>query len=574
MNKLFIAAIAAFTFASCSSESDGSGPSKGKQILGHIEKGPFVQGSEVTLTDLNKDLSQSGKSYTTNTTSDLGSFDFGQALELSSGLVELKTNGYFYNECTGSLSNSQITLKAIANTDGAASLNVNLLTHLEYSRVKYLVKSGKSFNEAKKQAEAEILKTFAIKDKIKSPEKVSLTDNDKNANILLAISSIMLYDKSEAEFSELIAKFSTDIEKDGTIDNNSLIEAIKEGQKSCHPSQIKKKMEEYYQSKGNNITIGDFSQYVDFNGDGVIDDKDEETPEDEFYSTPSDGYYNEEEVTALLSNIYTSAREYIAYQNELDVMRLNNNNVQRITPDFELVSNAWNAGYSFDALARDFINKLDRRHYDFSFDIEPYLTTAKALRAFVLYNMAMEWGRIPILDGNEPSVAMYVDQRDAYDYCLNFLLKVQIPDAKLSGTLYFTQRAADVLKAEIYLALGKMDAAWQWMGEARQMMDEARQILNTIPSDDVFEMRKETNMNEKIEIYSADYIKYLKDEADYKDNSGEWFKNRKTNYGTFAALRRMGIVQTLTGIDSHYNLLPIPDQARHLNPNLKQNAGY
>lgn len=569
MNKLFIAAIAAFTFASCSSESDGSGSPKGKHILGHIEKGPFIQGSEVTLTDLNKDLSQSGKSYTTYTTSDLGSFDFGQALDLSSGLVELKTSGYFYNECTGSLSNSQITLKAIANTDGAANLNVNLLTHLEYSRVKYLVKSGKSFNEAKEQAEEEILKTFAIKDKIISPEKVSLTDNDKNANILLAISSIMLYDKSEAEFSELIAKFSTDIEKDGTINNNSLIEAIKEGQKSCHPSQIKKKMEEYYQSKGNNITIGDFSQYVDFNGDGVIDDKDEETPEHDL--TATEVVYNEEKMTELLSNIYTSAREYIAYQNELDVMRLNNNNVQRITPDFELVSNAWNAGYSFDALARDFINKLDRRHYNFSFDIEPYLTTAKALRAFVLYNMAMEWGRIPILYYDEPSAAiMYADQQDAdivYNYCLDWLLNVQIPDAKLGGTLYFTQRAADVLKAEIYLALGRMGEAWQ-------IMDAARQILNTIPSDDVFEMRKETNMNEKIEIYSADYIKYLKDEADGKDNSGEWFKNRKTNYGTFAALRRMGRVQTLTGIDSHYNLLPIPDQARHLNPNLKQNAGY
>lgn len=85
---------------------------------------------------MNKDLSQSGKSYTTNTTSDLGSFDFGQTLDLSSWLVELKTSGYFYNECTGSLSNSQITLKAIADTDGTANLNVNLLTHLEYARVK------------------------------------------------------------------------------------------------------------------------------------------------------------------------------------------------------------------------------------------------------------------------------------------------------------------------------------------------------------------------------------------------------------------------------------------------------
>ena len=224
MNKIFIAAIvAAFTLTSCSSESDGPEGPRSKQILGHIEKGPFVQGSEVTLTDLNKDLSQSGKSYTTSTTSDLGSFDFGQTLSLSSGLVELKTSGYFYNECTGSLSNSQITLKAIADTDGADNMNVNLLTHLEYARVKYLVKNGKE------QAETEILNTFAVTDKITSPEKVSLTDNDKNANILLAISSIMLYDKTEAEFSEFIAKFSNDLENDGTIDNNSLKEAIRKG---------------------------------------------------------------------------------------------------------------------------------------------------------------------------------------------------------------------------------------------------------------------------------------------------------------------------------------------------------
>ena len=223
MNKLLLVAFAAlFTLASCGSSDDGSPYVPiSKQVAGHIEKGPFVQGSEVTLTDLNKDLSQSGKSFTTNTSSDLGSFDFGQTLDLSSGLVELKTSGYFYNECTGKLSNSQITLKAIANANETKNLNVNLLTHLEYARVKKLVKDGESFGKAKEQAENEILKTFAITDKMSTPEKVSLTDNNKDASILLAISSIMLYDKSEAEFSEFIAKFSNDLEKDGAIDEGT-----------------------------------------------------------------------------------------------------------------------------------------------------------------------------------------------------------------------------------------------------------------------------------------------------------------------------------------------------------------
>lgn len=565
MNKFLMAAIAAaFTLASCSSESDGPDGPRNTLILGHIEKGPFVQGSEVTLTDLNKDLSQSGKSYTTNTTSDLGSFDFGQTLDLSSGIVELKTNGYFYNECTGSLSNSQITLKAIADTDGATNLNVNLLTHLEYARVKYLVKSGKSFKQAKEQAESEILKTFAITDKIDLPEKVSLADNDKNAKILLAISSIMLYDKSEAEFSEFIAKFSNDLEKDGIIDNSQLKETIKKGQENCHPSQIKKKMEEYYQSKGSNIAIGDFSQFVDFNGDGVIDDKDEETQdvakpgtsigEETFLKT-------EENAQEVLNAIYISLRDYITYQNQLDAMRLYNDKVQQITSNYGLVSNAWNTGYKTDTYARQFIYILE--NHEFSFDTKAYVATSKALRALILYNMAMEWGRIPVVDGYDPSGAIYAEQSDAetvYDACLKELSEVQIPEYKNMEIVYFRQKAVDVLKAEIYLALGKKD--------------EAKKILNTIPSEDVFKLSSGTTGEKDIEIYSTDYINYLKKEANGKDNSAEWFVNRRNTYGTFAALRRLNKVQSLTNIDSHFNLLPIPAQEILNDPKLTQNTGY
>lgn len=564
MNKIFIAAIAAaFTLASCSSEGDRPEGPRSQQILGHIEKGPFVQGSEVTLTDLNKDLSQSGKSYTANTTSDLGSFDFGQTLDLSSGLVELKTSGYFYNECTGSLSISQITLKAIANTDGAANLNVNLLTHLEYARVKYLVKSGKSFKQAKEQAESEILKSFAITDKIASPEKVSLTDCDKNANILLAISSIMLYDKSEAEFSEFIAKFSNDIEKDGTIDNSQLKETIKKGQENCHPSQIKKKMEEYYQSKGSNVAIGNFSQFIDFNGDGVIDDKDEETLDvvNPGTSTEETFFKSEKEASYVLNSIYAGLHDYITYQNQLDAMRLYNDKVQQITSNYGLVSNAWNTGYNIDARARQFIYILENR--EFSFDTKGYLTTAKALRTLLLYNMAMEWGRIPVINGYDTSGAIYAEQSDAetvYNTCLKELSEVQIPEYKNMEKVYFRQKAVDVLKAEIYLALGKKD--------------EAKQILNTIPSGDVFVLSRITAEDKDIDIYSADYIKYLKEEANGKDNSAEWFVNRRTNYGTFAALRRLDKVQSLTNIDSHFNLLPIPAHEILANPKLTQNTGY
>lgn len=65
MNKiLFVAFAVVFALTSCSSsDDDGVGGPISTQIFGLIEKGPFVQGSEVTLTDLNKDLSQSGSHF-------------------------------------------------------------------------------------------------------------------------------------------------------------------------------------------------------------------------------------------------------------------------------------------------------------------------------------------------------------------------------------------------------------------------------------------------------------------------------------------------------------------------------
>ena len=77
-----------------------------------------------------------------------------------------------------------------------------------------------------------------------------------------------------------------------------------------------------------------------------------------------------------------------------------------------------------------------------------------------------------------------------------------------------------------------------------------------------------------VEVYSKEYIEYLKEESNGIDNSAKWFVNRKNDYGTFAALKRLGKVQSLAGIDSHYNLLPIPLKETYINPKLTQNPGY
>lgn len=566
MKKLLFAVFAvALVFASCSSNDDGASSKPiAKQVAGHIEKGPFVQGSEVTLTELNKDLSQTGKSFTTNTSSDLGSFDFGQTLELSSGLVELKTSGYFYNECTGALSSSQITLKAIADVNDSKTLNVNLLTHLEYARVKKLVKDGMAFSQAKEQAEKEILKTFAITDKISTPEKVSLTDNSKDAAILLAISSFMLYDKSEAEFSEFIAKFSNDLERDGTIDDSSIKEKIKAGQENCHPSAIKKRMEEFYEQKGSSITIGDFSAFVDFNGDGVIDDKDGETLDKvpDSIVTEDTLFATEDNVQAVISGMYVWLRDYVKGQNELDAIRLDNANVNTIHPGAALVCNTWGCGYRVNSMALIVAKGLTSK--SFPYDPMPYLAEANVLRAFVMYNMAMQWGRIPIVEETgSDRVNSYVqsETNDVLNFCLALLDQSKLPSndydaGRLNGD------AVKVLKAEIYLAMGDKS--------------KAAKEVKSLPAEDIFfiyETTPDGKPTGKIGLYSSDYVKLIKEEANGVDNSSEWFA-RGHVYGTFAALRRLGAVQDKTGIDAHYNLLPIPSVELMVCPKFTQNPGY
>ena len=111
------------------------------------------------------------------------------------------------------------------------------------------------------QAEKELLKFFGITDAISSPEIISITDNNRNSSILLAISTIMLYDRSEGEFTAFLAKFMNDFADNGMIDDLSVRNEIKEGQKHVHPKDVIERMKDYYSKQNVAINCDDFSGY-------------------------------------------------------------------------------------------------------------------------------------------------------------------------------------------------------------------------------------------------------------------------------------------------------------------------
>ncbi|SMG15571.1 fibrobacter succinogenes major paralogous domain-containing protein [Fibrobacter sp. UWB13] len=215
----------------CGGDSSSSGPNnnalpevvavKNKTISGISQKGPFVTGSVVKLYELDgESYAQTGKNFTGKITSDDGKFSI-SSVSLASQYALLEANGYFRNEIMGNKSQSTITLNALTDISDRKTVNINLLTHLEYERALYLVGKGKNVSSAKKQAESEILNEFGIKGEFASSEDLDIFSKGDGNAALLAFSVLMLRDLSEADFTELLTKFATDMEKDGIWDDEA-----------------------------------------------------------------------------------------------------------------------------------------------------------------------------------------------------------------------------------------------------------------------------------------------------------------------------------------------------------------
>ncbi|MCL4101510.1 hypothetical protein [Fibrobacter sp. HC4] len=188
---------------------------KDKSIAGVSQKGPFVTGSAVKLYELDGETyAQTGKSFTGKITSDNGEFGV-SSVTLASQYALLEASGYYRNEVSGKKSGGTITLNALTDLSDREKVNINLLTHLEYERALYLVGTGVNVPAAKKQAEAEIFNAFGIQGDFANSEDLNIFSKGEGNAALLAFSILMQGDRSEAELTELLTKFATDIEKDG-----------------------------------------------------------------------------------------------------------------------------------------------------------------------------------------------------------------------------------------------------------------------------------------------------------------------------------------------------------------------
>ncbi len=277
--RLFIFSIltSIFAFSGCGNskkknidDNQSSSETVSKNLKGFIQKGPFIQGSEIKVQELDSSLVPKGTTFLTETENDFGGFTLDKGF--SSPFLEVTASGFYFDEVRGKLSEAGIRFKVLSKPSENKPVNINILTTLERERIKHLInEQNKSFEEARVQAEREILDIFHIPDQINSNfQEMDIARKGEANAVLLAISAILQGTKSVAELSEMISKISQDIKTDGTLDNGTFINTITESNRNLNLPQIRDNLFKRYESLGLTIDVPKFEDYVDSDGDTVI----------------------------------------------------------------------------------------------------------------------------------------------------------------------------------------------------------------------------------------------------------------------------------------------------------------
>jgi len=216
------------TLTSCSDDNTSSASSDStRTIYGSSQKGPFIKGTQITLYGMNEKLHQTGTHFSTKIDNNQGLYTL-KNIPLEDRYAWLNANGYYIDEITGDTSAQSISLNSLVDLQNRDQFNINILTHLSFYRILNLVKNGKSVEEAKHQAETEVLKAFGFTEEEESFDQLDILNSSEGDAKLLAISLMMLTAADVGEVTDRLATIAIDLEEDGIWDDSTLIKQIKD----------------------------------------------------------------------------------------------------------------------------------------------------------------------------------------------------------------------------------------------------------------------------------------------------------------------------------------------------------
>ena len=271
--RYFWVILSVFWLWTCSGGGDGESPTEPtgpnyvvnlSNLGGSAQKGPFNNGTSINVAELSNALAPTGKNFSSQITDNSGRFNVAQ-VQLESPYVELRANGYYFNEVSNQVSSGQLTLYAISNLSGKTSLNVNILTHLEKNRIINLMSGDNplTYAQAKIQAQEEVLNIFEYsRANMPESELLDISQSGSANAKLLAISAILQGNQTVGQMSELLANISTDITADGTIENTTIRNTLINNAANLDFEQIRSNLVARYASLGVSATIPDFESEI------------------------------------------------------------------------------------------------------------------------------------------------------------------------------------------------------------------------------------------------------------------------------------------------------------------------
>lgn len=273
-NKYFyLSAALAFALCSCSDDNETGGGFTPTvfNVMGKVEKGPMIRGSHVEMRTLDEYMIPTGSSYPATIDNNMGDFNYG-ALKINSPYAQLTADGYFFNEVDGELSEGTIKLDAIVDLKDNSTINVNVLTHLKSKRIHHLVTTqGMTFKEANAQAQKELLTQFGLQQYAsKDASQFSLTSGDDASGVLIAISSLVLTDRSDAEIVEYLSILSNEFGTEGAFSQETK-KKIQSGKNylNARLDRISENIKSRYKELGLEVKVKDLAYYFDWDNDGI-----------------------------------------------------------------------------------------------------------------------------------------------------------------------------------------------------------------------------------------------------------------------------------------------------------------
>ena len=317
-------------------------------------------------------------------------------------------------------------------------------------------------------------------------------------------------------------------------------------------------------------------------------------------TTEDNVFGSKEQILAILNSSYSACAEFQTWQFKLEDIRRNPNTVHQINANSAEVRNTWQYAYRTINIINLVLEKKDAVMEKMgNQDGKALIAELRALRAFVNYNIGMLFGNIPLLTkvlADNDNQITQSSQAEVFQFAydeINSVLDDLLPAFEQENAqAYFNKDAGRMLKAELLMALGNKAQATATLNQIeKSRYYNTRSASSSLDRSYIWALH--TQQNTYCPVYTVMHTNlYLYENSGSKDgldlptidlnNDGKpdedvesfWHASEYTDYGYWAALKRMGKAQEITGCYDYELLMPIPYMEIINNSSLTQNTGY